>query len=205
MHKRIAMLLAAATLTLSVAACGDGSSVDSAGQPPAIGAGDGGASVAADVLALGRRAVSSFVDYGGASEKPTRVGVRVLGVRKGSSGDLEDFDLDRRQRRSVPYYIDARFENLGGFALSRNLLRASVEDQTGREYRPSTLILLGGTFKPCPELSDSRLRPGESFTGCSAVLLPKGAELDRVRFQGDVTKDPLVLATELIDAEEPSP
>ncbi len=115
----------------------------------------------------------------------------MLGVRKGRNADLEDFDLDRKYRRSVPYYVDAKFENLGDFALTRNLLRASVEDADGREYRPSTLIVLGGTFRPCPEGSGSKLRPGESFTGCSAVLLPKGAELDRVRFQGDVTKDPL--------------
>lgn len=194
MNQRIAMLLAVATLTLSVAACGGGDDTggESAGQPaPAIGAGDGGASVAGDALALGQRAVSPFVDYGSASEKPTKVGVRVLGVRKGRNADLAEFDLDRKYRRSVPYYIDAKFENLGGFALTRNLLRASVEDQTGREYRPSTLIVLGGTFKPCPEGSAGKLRPGESFTGCSAVLLPKGAELDRVRFQGDVTADPL--------------
>jgi hypothetical protein len=192
MYQRIAMLLAVATLTLSVAACGDDSRAGEDGQPAqAIGAGDGGASVAADALALGQRAVSSFVDYGSAHEKPTKVGVSVLGVRRGRTADLKSFNLDRKHRRSVPYYVDAKFENLGDFALTRNLLRASVEDQDGREYRPSTLIVLGGTFEPCPEGSDSKLRPGESFTGCSAVLLPKGAELDRVRFQGDVTKDPL--------------
>ena len=135
--------------------------------------------------------MSSFVDYGSAREKPTKVGVRVLGVRKGRIADLNDFNLDRKYRRSVPYYVDAKFENLGAFTLTRNLLRASVEDQDGREYRPATLVVLGGTFKPCPQGSDSKLLPGDSFTGCSAVLLPKGTELDRVRFQGDVTKDPL--------------
>ena len=197
MYQKIAMLLAVATLTLSAAACGSGDETggeSAAKSVPAIGAGGGGggASVAGDALALGKRAVSPFVDYGGAREQPTKVGVRVLDVRKGQNADLEQFDLDREYRRSVPYYIDAKFENLGAFALSRNLLRASVEDQTGREYRPSTLIVLGGTFKPCPEGSDSKLAPGESFTGCSAVLLPKGAELDRVRFQGDVTEDPLL-------------
>jgi hypothetical protein len=193
MNQRIAMLLALATLTLSVAACGDGEPAgESAGRPaPAGQARDGGASVGGDTLSLGQRAVSSFVDYGSAHEKPTKVGIRVLDVRKGRIADLKDFNLDRKHRRSVPYYVDAKFENLGGFTLTRNLLRASVEDQDGREYRPATLVVLGGTFRPCPQDSGSKLRPGESFTGCSAVLLPKGTELDRVRFQGDVTKDPL--------------
>jgi hypothetical protein len=188
---RITVLFAVAALTLSVAACGsDGSPSDSVGQPAAA-IGESDVKLDGDALALGRRAVSPFVDYGGARETPTKVGVSVLRVRKGRIADLEDFDLDRKQRRSVPYYLDAKFENLGKFALSRNLLRPSVEDGDGREYRPATLIVLGGTFKPCPQSRDTKLRPGESFIGCSAVLLPKGSELDRVRFQGDVTKDPL--------------
>jgi hypothetical protein len=132
------------------------------------------------------------VDYGTANEaKPTKVGVRALAVRKGRIADFEGFDLDRKQRRSTPYYVDARFENRGRFALSRNLLRASLEDGSGREYRPTTLVVVGGTFRRCPEPARSTLRPGRSFTACSVVMLPKGARPDRVRFQGDVTKDPL--------------
>jgi hypothetical protein len=194
MNPRIATLIAAATLIVSVTACGgdgpDGGDESSVSPSySTTGAADG--SGAGDALALGQRAVTPFVDYGGARRQPTKVGVRVLDVRKGRIADLEDFNLDRRQRRSVPYYIDAKFENLGEFTLSRNLLRASVEDQDGREYRPATLVVLGGTFKPCPQGRETNLRPGESFIDCAAVLLPKGSELGRVRFQGDVTKDPL--------------
>ena len=112
-------------------------------------------------------------------------------MRKGDIADLKHFSLDRKQRRSVPYYVDAKFENLGDFALTRNLLRASIEDADGREYRPASLILLGGTFRPCPQNSATKLRPGESFTGCAAFLLPRPTRLDRVRFQGDVTRDPV--------------
>ena len=186
-------LLAAAVLTLSVAACGDtsGDSVRTPAQdvqggpaPETAGAGD--------VLALGARAVSPYVDYGAKQTDPTKVGVKVVDVRKGSIADFKDFDLDRKQRRSVPYYVDAKFENLGRFALSRSLLRASIEDTDGTEYRPVNMIVLSGTFKPCPEYSNAKLRPGDSFTGCSAILLPKSAQLDLVRFQGDVTKDPLL-------------
>lgn len=191
MTSRIPAAVAAAAAALTLAAgCGQGEPAANAGGD--INVTSGGAAPDGDQQSLGKRVVAPYVDYGTANQaKPTKVGVRVLGVRKGRNADLAEFDLDRKYRRSVPYYIDAKFENLGGFALTRNLLRASVEDQTGREYRPSTLIVLGGTFKPCPEGSAGKLRPGESFTGCSAVLLPKGAELDRVRFQGDVTADPL--------------
>jgi len=190
MTSRITMLLAAAALTLAAAACGsDDSDPGAAGQPRAATQ-SGDAAVDGDALALGARVVSPFVDYG-ARETPTQVGVRVLEVRKGRTADLRQFDLDREHRRSVPYYIDAEFENLGDFALTRNLLRPSAEDGDGREYRPSTLIVLGGTCRPCREGGATKLRPGESFTGCSTVLLPRAAELDRVRFQGDVTEEPL--------------
>jgi hypothetical protein len=45
--------------------------------------------------------------------------VRALGSGAVSPfADFEGFTLDRKQRRSTPYYVDARFENLGRFALA---------------------------------------------------------------------------------------
>jgi hypothetical protein len=194
-NRRISSLAAAsAALTLVFAACGQESPTGSPGAAaPARGA---DAVPADDALALGKRAVSPFVDYGTPNQtKTTKVAVKVLRVRRGSIADFKHFDLNRRQRKSSPYYIDATFENLGRFALSRSLLRPSVEDGDGREYRPANLIVLGGTFKPCPEYSAAKLRPGASFTGCTAVLLPKTIHLGRVRFQGDVTQDALLWRT----------
>ncbi|HEX8104157.1 MAG TPA: hypothetical protein VF533_16175 [Solirubrobacteraceae bacterium] len=145
-----------------------------------------------EALELGQHAVSPFVDYGTSRDsESTKVGVRVTAIRKGRVADLRQFNLSRAQRRSVPYYVDAKFENLGRFALSRNLLRVSMEDADGREYRPATLVLLGGTFRKCPETPRGPLRPRQSFASCSAILLPKGTEPGRVRFQGDVAEDPL--------------
>ena len=124
-------------------------------------------------LALGRAAIVPFVDYGTPNQsKKTKVGVRVHEVRKGRIADFKGFDLKPAQRRATPYYVDATFENRGGFALSRNLLRASLEDAGGREYRPTTLVVLGGSFRRCPQPGRSSLQPGRSFDGCSVVLLP---------------------------------
>ncbi len=64
-------------------------------------------------------------------------------------------------------------------------------DSDGREYRPTTLVLLGGGFRPCPQPGGSVLKPGRSFDGRSVVLLPKDARPGRVRFQGGVAKDPV--------------
>jgi hypothetical protein len=184
------MLMTGVTLLVGVAAgCGsDTSSTTTATDDPSVaksGGGDG-------ALALGRAAITPFVDYGTPNQdKQTKVGVRVQEVRKGRIADFKGFDLEPAQRRATPYYVDATFENRGGFALSRNLLRASLEDGDGREYRPTTLVVLGGSFRRCPQPARSLLKPGSSFDGCSVVLLPKGARPGRVRFQGDVAKDPV--------------
>jgi hypothetical protein len=185
------LLIAAAALALGAAGCGapgSASTETTAGDDPSVAkaGGEGG------VLALGSGAVAPFVDYGTSNPgTPTAVGVRVHEVRKGEAADFKGFDLEPAQRRATPYYIDATFENRGTFAVSRNLLRASLEDADGREYRPTTLVVIGGSFRRCPQSSGKRLAPGRSFDGCSVVLLPKGARPDRVRFQGDVAEDPV--------------
>jgi hypothetical protein len=189
-------LAAALALAIGVAACGSSDSSSSGSQAAAkLPVDDSGSAPAADdagkTLALGQRAVTSYVDYGAKSTKPTKVGVSVLKVRKGSISDLKDFNLDAKQRKTVPYYIDAKYENLGTFALTRHLMEPSVEDSGGTEYKPIQLIVLSGTFKQCPNYSDAKLKPGQSFTGCTPVLLPKGHAFGRVRFDGDVTKDPV--------------
>ena len=129
---------AAAALVLGAAGCGDSgtttlttpatSSIDDPSVAKSAG-GDGS-------LALGRAAIVPYVDYGTPNQsKKTKVGVRVHEVRKGRIADFKGFDLEPAQRRATPYYVDATFENRGGFALSRNLLRASLED-AGRPRVP---------------------------------------------------------------------
>jgi hypothetical protein len=196
MHRWIAIAAAVTLLAVGIAACGGSDSSSSSTTAAAkLPVDDSGSVPAADdagkTLALGQRAVTSYVDYGAKNTKPTKIGVSVIKVRKGNISDFKDFNLDAKQRKTVPYYVDAKFENLGAFALTRHLMQPSIEDKNGNEYKPTTLIVLSGTFKPCPEYSDAKLKPGQSFTGCSPVLLPKGTAFGRVRFDGDVTKDPV--------------
>lgn len=194
---RTSTLLASAAVALALGAAGCGASgtattTTTAKDDPTVAksGGDGG------VLALGAGTVTPFVDYGTPNQgKPTKVGVRVHEVRKGRIADFAGFDLEPAQRRAIPYYVDATFENRGRFALSRNLLRASLEDSAGREYRPTTLVVLGGSFQRCPQSGRALLKPGRSFDACSVVLLPKGERPGRVRFQGDVSEDPVYWKT----------
>jgi hypothetical protein len=184
--------------TMSFAACGSDSGNASASNPepadtPVEVPSDSSAPDSSDdgVMPLGERAVTDYIDYTGAEPKKSKLGVTVVKVRKGKISDLKDFDLDAKQKKTVPYYIDAKYENLGKAALTRHIIEPTIEDRDGQEYAPIQLIVLSGTFTPCPDVSDAKLKPGESFTGCAPVLLPKGKQFDRVRFEGDVTKDPL--------------
>ena len=143
-------------------------------------------------MALGTRVVAPYVVYGknAATQQNTRLGVTVLHIRKGKISDFKDFDLDKKQKQTVPYFVDVRYENLGKLHLQRFLLDPSIEDSDGQEYKPLNLIILSGTFKKCPQPAKARLRGGQKFTLCAPFLLPKGKTFERVRFQGDVTKDP---------------
>jgi len=51
--------------------------------------------------------------------------------------------------------------------------------------------VLGGSFQRCPQAGRAALEPGRSFDGCSVVMLPKSERPGRVRFQGDVSEDPV--------------
>ncbi len=200
----VAVMLTAA---LALAACGEDSSNEAgpaaaapaattaapattATAAPAASEGDE-VSEAGETLALGTRVVAPYVVYGksGASQN-TKLGVTVLRIRKGKISDFKDFNLDAKQKKTTPYFVDVKYENLGTLKLQRFLMDPAIEDPDGQEYKPLNLIILSGTFKKCPQPSRSRLRGGKSFTLCAPFLLPKGTTLERVRFQGDVTQDP---------------
>jgi hypothetical protein len=207
----VATLLAAAA---TLVACGGNSSKDSTSTPASATStpaavptattatttpatttpsGDGAdVTAAGDTLALGTRVVAPYVVYGktGSTQMDTKLGVTVLHIRKGKISDFKDFNLDAKQKATNPYFVDVKYENLGDLKLQRFLLDPSIEDSEGQEYKPLNLIVLSGTFKKCPNPSKKRLTGGQSFTLCAPFLLPKGKTLERVRFQGDVTKDP---------------
>ncbi|MEA2220844.1 MAG: hypothetical protein QOJ35_3470 [Solirubrobacteraceae bacterium] len=205
------MFAAMLTASAALAACGSDSSKDSTSSPAAstpaatpttttppaattatTDATGGEAVTQGDkVLALGTRVVAPYVVYGktGATQMNTTVGVTVLRIRTGKISDFKDFNLDAKQKATNPYFVDVKYENLGKLKLQRFLLDPSIEDTDGQEYKPLNLIVLSGTFKKCPVPSHSRLAGGQSFTLCAPFLLPKGKTLERVRFQGDVTKD----------------
>jgi len=199
---RASMIAAATAAILALTACGDSSKDEDASSaaappPPATttpadgGGEDGEFGDAGENMAFGTRAVVPYVVYGkGADKQTTKLGVTIDRVRKGKISDFKDFNLDAKQQQTTPYYVIATFENLGNLKLERFLLDPSIEASDGEEYKPLNLILLSGTFTQCPTPAKAKLQPRKSFKACSPILLPKGKTPERVRFQGDVLKDP---------------
>ena len=202
------MLAAATAAILALTACGDSSTDENANTtpaaaPPATTAGatppaatepeegDDGTTDTGETQPLGTRVVAPYVVYGkGADKQTTKLGVTVQAVRKGKISDFKDFNLDAKQKQTTPYYVIVKYENLGNLRLERFLLDPSIEDTDGEEYKPLNLIVLSGTFNKCPNPAKAKLQPGKSFKLCAPILLPKGKTYERVRFQGDVLKDP---------------
>jgi hypothetical protein len=211
-QSRTSLVGLALAATLGLAACGDDS--DDKSKPSAAAAttpavttpantttaaapepAPAGADVseAGEELAIGTRVVAPYTVYGttaASQSQKTTVGVTVKKVRRGKISDFKDFNLDKDQKSSVPYYVEVKYENLGDLKLNRSLLDPSIEDSDGQEYKPLNLIILSGTFKVCPKPASKRLLKGQSFTLCAPFLMPKGKDIERVRFHGDVTQDP---------------
>lgn len=166
MKTRLAMLLAA---TAMVAGCGNSSS--------------GGTK-----LALGTEAIIAYTAQASGSTPAvdTSLGVTVLAVRAGTQAELVagGFKVDDKDKTSTPYYVDARYSNKGKGSVPRSL-SVSMEDTKGNSV-PTTLVFdLGGTpFAPCKDNNDtaSNLEPGQSYETCTLFLVPKGTNLDKVRF-----------------------
>jgi hypothetical protein len=142
----------------------------------------GGSSGGSDekTLALGESAV---VDFKPTSGSPTKLGVTVTKVRKGTKEQLTAGGLKPDDPDATPYYVDATFENQGQAAVKRNALNLSLEDSDGNSL-PTTLIFdFGGKpYALCPNTTDGTLKPGETFDSCSLVLVPKGKDVKTVLF-----------------------
>ena len=148
----------------------------------------GGSSSGGTKLALGTEAVVAYTAQpsGTTPAVDTTLGITVIAVRTGTQADLVagGFQIDDKDKDSIPYYVDARYSNKGTGSVPRSL-SVGMEDTKGNSV-PTTLIFdLGGVpFEPCVDNNDSAktLEPGDSYETCTLFLVSPGTKVDRVRF-----------------------
>lgn len=137
-------------------------------------------------LALGTQATVEYTSAasGDTPAVDTRLAVTVLAVRKGTQSQLVEggFTIDDDNKKTTPYYVDVRYENVGTGIAQRNL-SVAMEDTKGNSV-PTTLVFdYGDTpFARCPDTKPAPLAAGESYESCTLFLVPEGTKLARVRF-----------------------
>ncbi len=168
---RVVLVLALASMALVLGACGGG----------------GGGS---EAHALGEEAPVRYEerdDKGASTGVRTRIGLTVLAVRRGTQRELEEhgFEVDDDARDTTPYYVDARWENEGRQAVKRNL-DISLEGSDGNLIGRTLVFNYGNKpYKPCVEVTEGTLKPGESYESCTLFLVEEGVEVGKVSFLSD--------------------
>ena len=150
---------------------------------PACGGGDGGS--AANTHALGEQAAVGYAQTDPAAR--TMLGITVLAVRRGTQQQLVDggYEVDEDSRDTTPYYVDVRYENQGQATVKRNL-SVGLEDSDGTLIGRTLIFNYGGKpFKPCTDVTEGNLAPGQSYEGCTLFLVPEGIEVGQVSFLSD--------------------
>jgi hypothetical protein len=103
-------------------------------------------------------------------------------VKKGSIGDLSDFDLDAQSKLGVPFYVTEVVKNVGKAAgqVSGWGGALTVENAAGDEIDSITLL---GNFPTCQGDPPNTLAPGKQFTECDVYIAPSGQSVASVAYQ----------------------
>ena len=139
---------------------------------------------------LGTEVSTEFVDQVTGDQQGSG-SVTVTAVRRGSVDDLSTaFDLDDDQLGMSAYYVDVEFTNDSGAAV--DLHAPSGVDADGDLWSPLVVVSIGTAppYDACPALPGT-LAGGSDVTGCAIVLVPEGAELERVSYLPGAGAEPV--------------
>lgn len=141
---------------------------------------------------------SATVGFAPNAERSTALELTVTKVRQGQIQDLAAYDLDPRAKKSRPYYVSVKVENVG-------------TGQIGRSKIPlwglgsgKTLIGASGftnAFTKCPSGPlPAHFAGGKSTTTCLMFLVPRGDSLAGVSYRPVMADAPIVWKGKIITA-----
>ncbi len=129
-------------------------------------------------LAFGEKAT---VAYEPNTSKSSVLDLTVQEVQAGRIADLSAFQLDAATRRSTPYYVTVRVENVGTGDLGGAAVPLFAVDGDDRLIQPSTFT---SAFDRCPSTPlPEKFAADATTTGCLVYLLPDRGELTAVSFR----------------------
>jgi hypothetical protein len=213
--------IGAAGLALGLAACGGGSSPSAtsssssspassttpqatastpaapASSSPSDGsAASGGLTPPGTKLSFGQPATVTYVapsaDTGTGAKHGIKMQVTVLSVKQGTKADFANVELNAKEKKETPYYVNLQLKALTGTKPPTKTddpgFAFNAIDDRGQEQGSVTFF---GTFKPCDEKSvPANFVHGKTYTTCFTYLVPGGGSIQQVAWpDGPVPAD----------------
>lgn len=125
--------------------------------------------------------------------------IRVTSLEKASFDLFTGWELTKQTRRSTPYFVRARVENVGDTDLGGNPVPLYIVDGENRLIESS---IFTGTFGPCNGASfPKKFKPGDSMKACMVYLSPNKGDLTAVSFRPTQEFNPIIWTGEVKPAK----
>jgi hypothetical protein len=161
----------------------------SASQSPAAAAATGadGLTPPGTHLGFGKDAIVGWVppteDTGTGAHKGLTVQVTVESIQKGTLADFRNVDLDAKEKKSTPYYVQVRLTALSSAKIPADndpFLTFTAIDDRGQQQDNITFL---GTFQRCDDpTAPTAFVKGKTYQSCLAYLIPGGGSIQSVQW-----------------------
>jgi hypothetical protein len=124
--------------------------------------------------------------------------IKVTAMEKASFRQFEGWELTKETRKTSPYFVRARVENVGDTDLGGRPVPLYIVDGQNRLIESSVFT---GAFKPCEgSMFPKKFRTGDRVQACLVYLAPDRGKLTAVSFRPDQEFDPITWTGELTRA-----
>jgi hypothetical protein len=138
-------------------------------------------------LGFGKDAIVGWVppteDTGTGPHKGLKLQVTVQSVQKGTLADFRNVNLDAKEKKSTPYYVQVRVTALTSTTVAADndpFLTFTAIDDRGQQQGSITFL---GTFQRCDDPTPPKsFVKGKSYQSCLAYLIPGGGSIQSVQW-----------------------
>ncbi|GAA1154590.1 hypothetical protein [Nocardioides aquiterrae] len=151
-------------------------------------------------LSVGDHAV---VAYRPRQEQVGALDIQVTALEKTSIDDFSAWQLSDEQKKSNPFYVRARIENVGDTDLGGRPVPLYVVNDQNVLLEPTPFA---SSFDACPSTPfPEKFGPGDKANVCLVYLAPKHGDLVSVSFRPEETFNPITWTGDVVKYEPPKP
>ena len=127
--------------------------------------------------------------------------ITVTDLRKTSFKEsFQGWKLDKKVKKSQPYFVRAKVENVGEDDLGGKRVPLYLVDGDNTLVESSTFV---STFKPCPSKAlPKKFGPGKKATTCLVYLAPAKGDLEAISFRPAQEFNPITWTGEVLKIGE---